>query len=324
MRHVFVVFSGITRLSTLATIDTLRLDKSDVTILLGREQPPIDGFTCYAIRPVPMRLGRNFVRFRYQLRQFDAWIRELAQAQPLTVYLPGLFSEHLYALATDPAVVSVNLIEEGLSSLGRTTAYYSRRPNGRSSFASIGAIRRFPPHMTPSMKMLDKAYHFSPGAFPDWPEHRRVQLRWPSPPIASGIPSVIISVEAVIEKEPSLAMEYARILEEVAFRCFTTGNGSVAIKFHPNTFPANRAMLTQRLQSRFAELEVLPNEVTIEDSMGPNGPRIIGNTTAAMHYSILSGGTAATYSSMFASYEHACRFQKIMPPESKLYIERLL
>lgn len=313
MRHIFVIFSGITRLSAIATIDRLALEPTEVVMILGRDESVLDGFECHSMRPLPMRLGRNVVRFRHQLRQFDGWMRDLARGEQLAVYLPGLFSEHLYAMATDPAVVSVNLIEEGMGSLMRQTRVYGRRAGGHSRLADLAAWGRFPQNLADCRHLLDRAFHFTPEAFPDWPEESRVLLRWPTtePPSDYRDIDAVLSVENLIEGKEITLPEYAPVLARVVGELRRGGANYIGVKFHPGVMISNRLALTEEL-TRLDGVVLLPRGCTLEALMYPGGPAFVGAATSSLHYAAVAGCNAWSYVNLIESQSLADRWERTL------------
>lgn len=311
MRHIFVIFSGITRLGALATIDHLGLKPSKTVVILGRDEAPIDGLECHPMQPIPMRLGRNPVRFRYQLRQFDRWIQELSVGEPLAVYLPGLFSEHLYALATAPRVVQVNFLEEGLGSLMRQTRVYGRRAGGHSYMAQLAAGRRFPAHLSDCSHLLDTAFHFSPEAFPDWGDESRVLLQWPDveTPSEAGNLGAVVSVETLVEEGHLDLESYVDHLRSITSILHTRFDGKIGIKFHPGVMQSHQQKITHEIATNKSWIQLIPGHVTLETLMSPGGPVIVGASTSSLHYAVLTGGSAMTYVGIIESRSLRRRFE---------------
>lgn len=320
MRHLFAVHSGITSVAAYATIQQRGLSSNEVDVLVTRPVDPPDGYMNH-VAGEPLRLGRNFVRFRNQLRCFDRRIAGISRGSELAVYLPGLFTEQFYAMATHPSVVEVNLIEEGLSSLTNLTRRYARRTGGNTWLAKLGALGRFPDDLTPCEELLDHAYYFSDGAFPDWPDDRRTRLAWPEPNASSGQSCrAIVSVEMFVEVGAVTLDEYVTVLNSVLATCRERGLTPIGVKFHPNVTAANR----EQIASRISGVDVfLPNTLTMESILGPAGPTIVAGSSAVLHYAVTSGGQGISYIDHFGNPSLRERFNRFMPNESRARIELL-
>ena len=311
MKHVFVVHNGISRLAAKAVAELLEIRTEDSLVLLSRGQRPLPDWKCEDLSPPDLRLKRNFVRFRSELRHFDKQLERIADDDKIAAYVPGLFTESLYALASHRTTVSVNYIEEGLGSMVRNGRRYGRRTGGDTFLAGLGAFRRFPPNLTPVEGMVDKGYFFTEGAFPDWPQDQRVQMRWPEPPplVAPPVMDAIVSVESAVEYGLCTLGEYAMVLERLVSHLTTQGR-RVGLKFHPNVARHHREQLLAYLADDSVSL--LGPEIELEEIFQPGAPDFFGLYTSSLHYCALAGGRSTTYAREFRSAGVLQRYEQYL------------
>lgn len=321
MRHVFVVYSGITRLAAEATIQRLSLGPEEVVVFTGRDELPFPIGQNYLFRD-KLRLGRNAVTFRRHLRRFDRLLTEIASDDPLAVYVPGLFTEHFYAMATHPMVQEVNFIEEGASSLTTMTRRYARRRGGDSRLADLGAWGRFPQHLSDASHLVHQAFHFTPEAFPDWPAQARVSLSWPSSPVPTGYADLgaVVSIEAVVEAGHTTLDRYASAVAAVVQSLVNQTDAQVAIKFHGNVGEIVEGYITAVVSRQAGDVRVIPRDFALELLFAPDGPLLVGAVTSSLHYAVVAGGRAATYVDVVGSPTLSRKLERlllILPPRSR-------
>lgn len=321
MRHVFVVYSGITRLAAEATIQRLGLGPEEVVVFTGRYELPFPIGQNYVFRDT-LRLGRNVVRFRRHLRRFDNLLTEVASDSSLAIYVPGLFTEHFYAMATHPMVQEVNFIEEGTSSLTTNTRQYARRRGGDSRLANLGAWGRFPHHLADASHLVNRAFHFTPEAFPDWPGDARVSLPWPSHPLPMEHEDLgaVVSIEAVVEAGHTTLEAYASVVAAVVQSLESRTGSQVGVKFHANVSGDAEVYITAAVRRQVSDVRVIPRDVTLELMFGPDGPLLVGAVTSSLHYAVVAGGRAETYVDLVGAPSLSNRLESllmILPPRSR-------
>lgn len=313
MRHVFVAYSGITRLATLATINALGLSDDDVAVFIGRYERPMAGYRNHYFHDL-LRLGRNVPKFRKQLRDFNRQLTDIANGDEMAVYLPGLFTEHFYTMATHPSVVSVNFIEEGIGSLTSSTRVYARRRGGDSWLANLAAWRDFPPNGTDCRELVDRCFHFTPEAFPDWPSAKKVAIPWPhasAPTEYMGL-GFIISIEAVVEAGHATLYRYSQEMAKLAEQLQERTSKPLGMKFHPNVSEVSEASVRTAIEERANAVRVIPRDVTLEAMFGPESPLLVGAVTSSMHYAVTAGGRAASYAHRLGSASLDARCAKLL------------
>lgn len=326
MKHLFVVHSGITALVASMTIGHLGLDAAEVTILTGRGMNSDFGYRGLEIHDLGrLWYGRNVIRFRRQLAAFDRAVEELVGRQEFAAYLPGLYTEQMYALASHRLCRTTALLEEGSGSYTAKTRQYSRRTTGHALAARMAGWGRFPPHESDQSARLHAAYCLSAEAFPDWPAERKHVLDFAIPAGAlQACPfDVVFTGETIPERGRASLDEYERVMAEAASALRARGFSKFGIKFHPNNDEAVRERLTARLSVGTGNLTVIPPGEWLEKWMGPSGPLFVGATSSVLHYAVLTGGRAVSVCDLFRGELMPAYFDKMIPGSTRNRIERL-
>lgn len=309
MKHVFYVHSGITYLISLAAIDYLKIQKSDVIIISCRSVVIDEAYQCLNltrqeedITLLPSYGSVGVLKLLFTLRNLDRKIERALHNHFFTLYLPSEKNYLMQYLQSHRLCVRRDFIEEGL--LTYRAGFLKPRPLRKSLFGRIKNLLRFPFHLyrtegvagSPSdftiyvgTQTAQHALHSFNVVLLDITSHTQKERKMTIPRFTA-----LFIFDAVVEMNLCSYENFIGALEDFIVEKVPRQN--LAIKFHP--FQREYAQYLEVFKKYNIEYILLGAEIIPEMMIARNSAvSVYGLSSSVLFYAKEMGNEVHSFSS---------------------------
>lgn len=315
MKHIFLLHSNTTLISTIGVIENEKLEKDDIILFLTRGYNTTLNYRSYNLNNHFQRLENinlyNFYKGWKIIDEIDSFLEESIN-EDYTLYLPHFVHPFFQILITSKYCVRINIIEEGSNCL---SVFFYRKSNsikfklvdiffnstkifGNGRYDRIYTSYDF---LFKNNKYEPIFYSFSPNAFSKIAKYTKKTINCNFPELYNDDKiiqnnSSILVLEAIFEQGNLSENLFFNSIEAVIA---LIKDETIYVKFHPAQNKENISKIINLIINN-KKIIVIPNFIILEfEFMRCKDLSVFGFTSSLLLYARLYGHNVSSYSSLW-------------------------